>query len=217
MGPTGVELVRLGRTSRQMVLVVSVLALLLLVAVVKPWPGEGSPTRSASASPEEFVAGVSAGAAFPVASPTDPAGALCASPDGWRIVADDVELGRSVRTWLVATVEYAVVPPVRSTVPVTSLVLGGVNDLGFCLPGGVSGPGKTGWSGTLWRQGGVGADSTAWQPAARLTPSPGSLGALAEPLDGSVGTWPPGRYVLEARFVGSDSEAWLGLLIRSAT
>lgn len=71
-------------------------------------------------------------------------------------------------------------------------------------------------SGTLWRQSGDAVDPTGWVPAARLAPFLGSLGALVDPLDGSVGTRASGRYVLEAHFNGSDGEAWLGLLIRDA-
>jgi hypothetical protein len=213
--PTDIELVRLGRSSRQVALGVTAVAALLAVAVVKPWPGPAPAANSDT--PEQFVAAVTANVPSAAASSADPAGSICTSPDGWRIVADDVELGRPVRTWLVASVEYSAVPPVRSTVPVTSLVSSGVSSLSFCLAPEVSQAGKTGWSGTLWRQSGDAADPAAWQPAARLTPFPGSIGALAAPLDGSATTWPPGRYVLEARFAGSPREAWLGLLIRRAT
>jgi hypothetical protein len=156
-------------------------------------------------------------AVVPSPSPSsgDGTAPLCDSPDGWRIVADDVELGRSVRTWIVAAVEYSTTPPVRSTVPVTAFVSSGVSRLGFCRPPDSAGPGKTVWSATLWRQSGGAADSTAWQAAAQLTPLPGASGALAAPVGGAIAIWPPGRYVLEARFQGSTREAWLGLLIRS--
>jgi hypothetical protein len=108
------------------------------------------------------------------------------------------------------------VPPVRSAVPVTALVSSGVSSLGFCLPPDSVVAAETGWSGTLWRQSGDGADPNAWQAAAQLTPARGSIGALTDRIDASTATWPPGRYLLEARFDGSSREAWLGLLIRSA-
>ena len=161
------------------------------------------------------MAAVTAALPSPSSSGGDVATPLCDSPDGWRIVADDVELGRSVRTWIVADVEYSTIPPVRSSVPVTALVSSGVSSLGFCLPPDIAAAGKTVWSATLWRQGGDTSDTTTWRAAAQLTPLPGAIWALAAPVGGAIVTWPPGRYVLEARFQGSTKEAWLGLLIRS--
>ncbi|HEX7613108.1 MAG TPA: hypothetical protein VF371_10075 [Candidatus Limnocylindrales bacterium] len=212
MGPTDVELVRLGHSSRPIAIGLTAVALLLAVAVVKPWSVASSPALIESASPQPVAAAISAYARSPVPSLPDPSGSLCAGPDGWRIVADEVQVGRTVRTWLGATAQYSVVPPVRSTVPVASLISSGVTNLVFCLPTGGLGSGETTWSGTLWRQGG---DAASWQETARLTPVPGSLVALADPFDGSAGTWSPGRYILEARFDGSVREAWLGLLIRA--
>jgi hypothetical protein len=128
-------------------------------------------------------------------------------------VADDVELAWSARTWAVAAVEFSAVPPLRSTIPVTSLDSRAVDSLGLCIPADVSEPGRTGWSATLWQVGGDAGSATVWQPVALLTPSPRSLGAMADPLNQSVVAWPPGRYILETRFDGLQKEAWLGLLI----
>jgi hypothetical protein len=212
--PNDIELVPVGHSGRRTAVGVTAAALLLVVAILKPWAGAAL-VASPSASPLQFVAAVTAAAPSPSSSGGDVAVPMCDSPDGWRIVADDVELGRSVRTWIVADVEYSTIPPVRSTVPVTALVSSGVSNLGFCLPPDVAAAGKTVWSATLWRQGGDASDSTAWQAAAQLTPLPGAIGALAAPVGGAITTWPPGRYVLEARFQGSTREAWLGLLIRT--
>ncbi len=214
MSPSDLELVRLGRIDRRIRLGIAALALLLLVAVLKPWPGRGTTGPTESASPPGLVAGASANVASPTPPPANSAGALCLSPDGWRIVADDVELGRSVRTWLVADVEYSVVPPPRSTIPVTTLVSSAIEHIGFCRPSGSGQLGDGGWSGTLWRQGADPANPTQWQLAARVDPAPGSIGALAYPVNESAAAWPPGLYFLEADFAGSDREAWLGLLIQ---
>ena len=211
MGPTDVELVRLGHSGRQIAIGIVVVALLLMVAVVKPWAAGSSPDPIDLTSPQQVAAGPTASAP----SRLDPSGSLCSSPDGWRIGADDGQMGPFLRTWHGATVQYSVVPPIRSTVPLTWLISSEVRSLIFCLPADGSTPGQTKWSGTLWRQGGDPADPTAWQQAGRLTPLPGSLGALADPITGSAATWPPGRYMLEARFAGSESEAWLGLLIQA--
>jgi hypothetical protein len=130
------------------------------------------------------------------------------------VVADDFELGRSVRTWMVADVEYSTTTPARSTIPVTTLVSSQVERLGFCLPVGGGTPGANGWSGTVWRTAGTGADPTLGQEAATLDPTPGSLGALAHPVGEAAVTWAPGLYFLQADFAGSNREAWLGLLIQ---
>jgi hypothetical protein len=212
--PNDIEMARVGHSGRRTAVGVTAAALLLIIAILKPWGG-AAPVASLPAPPLQFVAAVTGAAPSVSSSGAEVAAPLCDSPDGWRIVADDVELGKSVRTWIVAAVEYSTIPPVRSTVPVTALVSNGVSSLGFCLPPEIARAGKTVWSATLWRQSGDASDSTAWQAAAQLTPVPGAIGALAAPVGGAIATWPAGRYVLEARFQGSTREAWLGLLIRA--
>jgi hypothetical protein len=207
--PTDVELIPLRRFGRRIPLGIAVILLFVVVAVAKPWPNAGSPAPAASTSPPaEAVAGATAGAVS--VSPADQS--LCANSDGWQVVTKDVELARNVQTWLVASVVYSTVRPEPSTLPVTSVVSTGLSSLGFCVPAEVSGPGKTNWSATLWLAGDA-AHPAAWQPAALLTPLPGALGALAHPRDRSAAFWPPGLYVLEAHFDGSNSDAWLGLMI----
>jgi hypothetical protein len=213
VGSSDVELVRLGRTGRQARLGIAIVALLLLVAVAKPWPGPG-PAPAGSATPREQVAAATAPARSSSTPRAAAAGALCVSPDGWRIVADDVELGRAVRTWLVADVARSIVPPLRSTIPVTTLVSSEVERLGFCRPAVAGEAGGPAWSGSLWRQGvGVSA-SPQLQLAARLDPAPGSIGAFVFPLGNPAVAWPPGLYFLQADLAGSDKEVWLGLLIQ---
>lgn len=214
MRPSDLELVRLSRTERRIRLGIAAVALLLLVAVVKPWPGQNG-SLPGSATPAERVAAASAGSstsAEPSAS-GEAGPALCVSPDGWRIVADDTELGRTVRTWLVADVELSAALPERSTVPVTTLVSSEVEHLGFCRPAGSADAGTGIWRGTLWRESPDLAAPVRWQLAARLSPAPGSIGALASPQSGATNVWQPGLYFLEAEFAGSNTETWLGLLI----
>jgi hypothetical protein len=219
LDPTDEELVSLGHPGRQLRIGIATAVVLLLIAIAKPWPGDGF-----AASPTPIPPAIVAAVATPVAaSPTPPPtrsqgewdNSVCTSPDGWRVVADDVELGRSVRAWLVANVAYSLVPPVRTSIPVTAVVSRAVNELGFCVPTDVSEHGLVAWSGTLWLQGGDTADPGAWKRVAQLNPAPGSLGAVANPVDGSVALWPPGSYVMEARFKGSLTEAWLGLVIKA--
>ena len=122
MGQRDVELVRLSRTDGRLRLGVAAVVLLLIAAVAKPWPDRGSTGAAGTGQPLESSVGLPAAAPGSPSSPAAAAG-LCASPDGWRVVADDVELGRSVRTWMVADVEYSTItPPALSTIPVTTLV-----------------------------------------------------------------------------------------------
>lgn len=213
MRPRDVELVRLSRTDGRIRIGVAVVALLLLAAVVKPWSGPGPAGTTGSAPVIQSLASDRAADASSSASPPAVASGLCVSPDGWRVVADDVELGRSVRTWLVADVEYSTTPPARSTIPVTTLVSSQVERLGFCLPAGGGAPGTNGWSGTLWRAADASLTPAQGQEAATLDPAPGSLGAMAYPVGEAALTWAPGLYFLQADFAGSNREAWLGLLI----
>lgn len=214
MNPRDVELVRIGGTERRILVGVATAALLLLVAAIKPWPGHDTAKPTNSASPAQVAAGVPTGLPSPSPLVTNEASALCMSSDRWLIVADDSELGRSVRTWLVATVEYSAARPIPSTIAVTTLVSAGVTHLGFCLPATSGEPGYRDWSGTLWRQNADPASSMQWQVDAELDPAQGAPGALANPVDGSAPAWPPGLYLLEARFAGLDTEAWLGLRIQ---
>jgi hypothetical protein len=217
LDPTDEEFLSLGHPGRKLWIGIVAAVAMLLVAIAKPWPGDGlaaSPTPTAV-----MVAAAPTITPSPRPSPHPSFGdwdnSVCVSPDGWRVVADDVELGRSVRSWLVATVAYSLVPPIRASIPVTAVVSRGVKELGFCVPTDVSEHGHIAWSGTLWRQGSDPADPTGWRRVAQLNPSPGSYGAVADPLDGSAKSWPPGIYVMEARFTGSVTEAWLGLVIKA--
>jgi hypothetical protein len=203
--PTDEEFLRIGPVGRKVPVGMALLFLLLVVAVVKPWPNPGSPAAGDSPSP----AAASVSRPSPTALEPDRAQVLCDNTTGWTIVADE----GSFLTSLVPDVEYSTVPPIRSTVPVTSLSSSTVIDLAMCVPPDVSGNGQTGWSGTLWLIGGDPAEPSAPHAVARLQPSPESLGALAAPLDESVMSWGSGNYMLEARFEGSETEAWLGLAI----
>jgi hypothetical protein len=215
VSPSDLELVRIGRTGRRMRFGLVAVALLVVVAVLKPWPSQILPPRTVASSAGQFVAGRSAGAPSATTTSSSRATPLCADPGSWQVIVDDVELDRTVRTWVVAAAEYSALPPLRATVPVTAFVSKAVDGLGFCAPAaGLSGAATAGWSGTLWRVGSATAEAAKWQSVARLDPSPGSQGAMASPVGGSATGWSPGLYVLEARFPGSRSEAWLGLAIR---
>lgn len=212
VSPNEVELVRLGRVGRQFRLGVAAAALLVLVAVAKPWLLAGGAPAAAPGPPREVVPGLSVSAAAG-SSPAAPAAVLCQGQDGWLVVADDVEFGQPIRSWVAASVEYSAGQPLGSTIPTTVVISKALDRLGFCLPASMAEPVVVAWSGTLWRLDET-TDPAGWQRAAQVAPAPGSLGAIAKPVDSRVTSWPPGEYVLEARFAGSADEAWLGLVIR---
>jgi hypothetical protein len=216
MDPPDEQLVRLGRTGRQMPIGIVTVVVLLLVAIVKPWPSAGSAAATASPSAPVVVAAASIAEPTATSFQANRASDMCTGADGWRLVVDDIELGRYVRAWLVASVVYSMVPPLRFTIPVTSLVSSSVNGLGVCVPTSAPEPLADGWSATLWRESSDGANAGGWDQVGRLIPAPGALGALAGPLGASAVVWSPGRYVLETRFAGSIKEAWLGLQIQDS-
>jgi len=76
MGPTDVELVRLGHSSRPIAIGLTAVALLLVVAVMKPWSVASSPALIESASPQPVAAAISAYARSPVPSLPDPSSRL---------------------------------------------------------------------------------------------------------------------------------------------
>jgi hypothetical protein len=223
---TDEQVIRTGHVNRRVRFGIVAAGVLMVAATAKPWAW--APADAASTPPAEIVAyapptPTSTPAPTPTQTPAptprpsygDWDNNVCVSPDGWRVVADDVELGRSVRSWVVATAEYSFVPPLSTMIPRTLLVSHGVSLLGFCVPAGLAAASRANWSATLWRQGGDVLNPNGLLAVASLTPPPGSLGAPAAPFDHSASGWPPGRYVLETRFKGSTTEAWLGVVIQA--
>jgi len=229
-----VELVPLSRSRWPMRVGIAAAALFLLAAVAKPWAGQGgvptaspsspglSAARSGQASPGSSPVAVARGSPPGATASPSPAtqkssslSVLCLNSDDWRIVVDDVELGQTVRTWLVADAEYSAGPPTGSTIPV-DVVSTGLEHLGLCPPPEAGGSRDGTWVATVWRQGAGPIQPLAWQLTARLDPRPGSAGALAEPVGKSAIAWLPGLYFIEVDFSDSTRKAWLGLVIDSA-
>jgi hypothetical protein len=228
--PRDVELVPLNRARWPMALGVAVAVLFLAAAIVKPW-GEGTTPAVSSSAAVATGAGrsgavptaalgplalASPGIVEPSGSPfslkaIDP-GVLCMSSDSWLVVVDDVELGQTVRTWLAADAEYSAVPPTGSTLPV-EVVTSGVVHLGLCSPPEAGGSLNGTWVGTFWREAASPSQAPALNLAARLQPSPGTYGALANPVGPAATKWSPGLYLIEIDFSDSTRKAWLGLLI----
>lgn len=225
MGPVdeGPFELRTGGIGLRLAIGLAVIAGLLAAAIVKPWPGIGL-GLAASGSNSGPVPTIAIGDASRASGPSGASATirppasevvtdlLCPGPTGWQVVVDDVELGRQVRTWLLADVVYSANQPPPASIPVTNLVSAGVGRLGLCRPPAFAGAGGQAWTGTIWREPTVIAEPSDWQLVARLNPLPGSVGAVASPIRTVSIAWPPGLYLLEAESAGSAS-AWLAIRI----
>jgi hypothetical protein len=221
-GTEGPFELRTGGVGLRLGIGLAAIALLLAAAVLKPWSDSGSGLAASgpngSSAPTLVVAGATASAASGTAGPSasqEAADSLCPGQTGWQVVVDDVELGRDVRTWLTADVVYSSAQPAPATIPVTTFVSAGIGRLGFCRPPEFVGAGSRVWTGTIWREPEATAKAAAWQVVGRLRPLPGSLGAVASPIQAVSMAWKPGLYFLQADSAGSAS-AWLGVRIEGS-
>jgi hypothetical protein len=208
-----VELVRLGGSGARLVAGSVVVCLLLAVAIAKPW----QPARSAASGAPESAEPVPQAALIPTPPATAPArlaDELCQSADGWSVVSDDVELGRPVRTWRLADVEYSPVPPPPESIPVTTLISASILRLGLCVPADVLAVERT-WTLTVWRQEVAGARADQWTQIASLRPAAGSHGDFLEGPPGGASGWAPGLYFVGTSFPSSGHEAWLAVDIKA--
>ena len=214
MTPDDPELAYIGRIGIGLPVVLVLVAALVGAAIVKPWQGPSPVSSPTSSSSRLILEQPSEVPPAPAAAPTVEAPALCSSHDAWLVVADDVEQGQPVRSWLAADVTYSNIQPLASVVPVTTVVSGDVLRLGLCLPLGPSDPGGWSWSGEVWRQ----ADASTpgqWLLAAVLKPGQGPESAVAVPVLDQGSDWQPGLYLVMAQ-LPDRSPAWLGVRIDQA-
>jgi hypothetical protein len=141
-----------GGTERRGGLWLAGAALLVALAVVKPWAALGPPRASDGPTQSAVVASVGTlgeGAAADVAGlPTQPAApqpadALhCLQPDGWRLVTYEQLPTQIERSWIVVTPATAA-GPLDPAILVTTLVSSDMLGLGLCAP--ASGLGSGPW------------------------------------------------------------------------
>ena len=208
-----IELVRIGGSHRRIAFGLVALAVLMVAAIAKPWAGSATPRQQAEPSAHQEIAALTSRPAVeePTASPQPPS--MCQNTDAWLVVADDIELGRTVRSWIVATVRLSTGETMPPTVPLTVLVApSGLRALGFCAPT-ATGSSLSRWTGTLWRMVTTG-DGPSPEFVTALSTSTDSLGALTDPV-----VSPPlqvGTYVIEGHNQGTGLEAWFGIEISPA-
>ena len=190
------------------------LAILIALAILKPW-------GSAPSSP--------LGAAFPTVRPTpvvtptprpttetDIVASFCLEPTGWRVYSAERWAGQGVRAW-------TAVDPVRFAadagdprIPIVPVVSQEVHAIGFCAP--VSGAERPPPDATdrVYEVTTVEVDGQPVTRVVQMTPTriepPGRasyLGASYVPRRGS--TWASGVYVI--RIEGSGYSRWFGIRV----
>lgn len=228
---------RLGRDARGLVPVASgpgsdriarwvvVAAVLVAVAVVKPWGGAGGGATSAGggAPPSpRAVAGTPAASSGALGAPAltadeiDPDVTLaCLDPGSWRVASVEAYAAKTIRVWR-ALEPGTASGPADPAIPYVLVVSEGVTELGWCAP--VAGTDRPTGETTVqaWTLG----DGTA-RPLRLVrtgrTPHESSFGAMYGPSSAGTGRrapevtgWPAGHYVFRLRLEDGD-ERWFGV------
>jgi hypothetical protein len=213
-GPTEAQLVVPRAGNRGLVLGATVIAAVVVLAVLKPWGapgGTGQATDAALASSRPAAASLGP---TPTPSPTPPGydapGGQCFTDSDWRVFTIETHEDRPQRHWL--TIEPGAAASPRDTaVPFVTVVTDQVLALGFCVGSGSDGPaplvGVRGWA---VGPGGAATALTLNPVRAHMPPTP-DLGAVYRPpadADVAAAAWAPGRYVFAVRQGPPGGEEW---------
>lgn len=215
-------LARAGSSDRGPVVAVVVVAALVVVALLKPWPSDKNEEAQASAAPTRIaLASPSAGDAAPVALPTmalDPPATACYVDTGWRVCMLGDSAGQEIRTWLFGTARRPAATTVSPTTPAVLVVTGGGAGLGLYAPRSsmerLTGPSVV----SAW-QIREGTGVTSWI-ALEQVDSIGTYdvpaGAVYRPPPeglGSADRWPTGRYIVRLQAPTGGWERWFGMRV----
>lgn len=225
--PTGLrpELARTGPSDRRPVAAVAVVAALVAIALVKPWPSDWTRDPQATASPSRIsLAGPPAGSDAPVALPTmalDPPATACYVDLGWRVCILGNSAGQEIETWLFGTARQTSAATITPTTPAVLVVTQGGAGLGLYAPRAsmerLSGPSVvSAWQ--IREETGV----TSWialEQVASIGTYDVPAGAVYRPPPeglGSVDRWPTGRYIVRLQAPTGGWERWFGMRITSS-
>ena len=189
--------------------------IVLGAAIAKPWDpvGDDLANDPPSRSTESARSSRSASPARPApAADDDEVADLCLRPLGWRVIATEIWVDRTARTWkAVEAVEAS--GPDDPAIPLVLVTGESVPRLGWCAP--VVGPDipPAAARATIFAIG----PRRPLQLATRLLeptePASGG-GVWAPPPDGASPTappsWPPGRYVIRIATPDGRFERWVG-------
>jgi hypothetical protein len=218
-------LARAGPSDRGPVAAVAVVAALVAVALLKPWPSDWTEVAQASASPSRIsLASLSAGNTAPVSLPTmalDPPATACYVDSGWRVCMLGDSAGREIGTWLFGTARRPSAATVGPTTPAVLVVTRGGAGLGLYAPRS-SMERMSGQSVVSAWQIREGTGVTSWialQHVASIGIYEVPAGAVYRPSPGGFGSadqWPTGRYIVRLQAATGGWERWFGMKVTSS-
>ena len=201
---------------------VAVVASLVALALLKPWPSDWTGVPQASASPSPIgLASPPAGHTAPVALPTmalDPPARARYVDLGWRVCMLGDSAGREIGTWLFGTARRATASTAAPTTPAVLLVTRGGAGLGLYAPRSsmerLTGPSVV----SAWQ---VGEETgvTSWialQQVSSIGTYDVPAGAVYRPPPdglGSADQWPTGRYIVRLQAPTGGWERWFGMRV----
>ena len=223
-GPLPV-MTRAGPSDRGPVAGVAVVATLVVVALLKPWPSEWTDAPHATASASHISpAGPASTQEARVALPTmalDPPATACYADSGWRVCMLGDSAGQEIQTWLFGTAPRPSATTVAPTTPAVLVVTRGGAGLGLYAPR--SGMERmTGQSVVSAWQIREGTGVTSWialQQVASIGAYDVPAGAVYRPPPeglGSAERWPTGRYIVRLQAATGGWERWFGMKITSS-
>jgi hypothetical protein len=177
-------------------------AILITVAVAKPW---GSPPVAVPPADRAAVgpAGGPPTTEDVVRGSDDPIAEHCFEPSGWRVFSHERWARSTIRSWKSVVPASTARGPLDPAIPAVLVATSRVPGLGYCAPvRGVERP-PPGARLTVWR---IESDGAVWKvPARRLLPvRPTILGGLYAPSGRGGGSWAAGRFVFAVRTAGYE-------------
>lgn len=216
---------RAGPSDRGPVAGVAVVATLMVVALLKPWPLDwtGSPQTTASPShlsPASPAAGPEARVPLPTMA-LDPPATACYADSGWRVCMLGDAAGQEIQTWLFGAARRAPAAMVAATTPAVLMVTRGGAGLGLYAPRS-SMERMTGQSVVSAWQIREGTGVTSWialQQVASIGTYDVPAGAVYRTMPGGLGSadrWPTGRYIVRLQAATGGWERWFGMKVTSS-
>jgi hypothetical protein len=216
---------RAGPSDRGPVAAVAVVATMVVVALLKPWPSDWTDTPLANVSPSHInPASRAAAPEARVALPTmalDPPATACYADSGWRVCILGDSAGQEIQTWLFGRARRPSAATVGPTTPAVLVVTRGGAGLGLYAPRS-SMERMTGQSVVSAWQIREGTGVTSWitlQYVASIGTYDVPAGAVYRPSPGGFGSadqWPTGRYIVRLQAATGGWERWFGMKVTSS-